>query len=187
VSSPLLIAVDVDEVCADLISHWVRLYNLQWNDDLKVEDIHGWNIDSYVKPECGKAIYHLLSRPGMYDGVSPVPGAREAVEELRKLGRVVFLSSCARGTMDAKFSWLQRHGFLPNTGPAIADFIVAKDKWLVGADILFDDGVHNVDAFKGIAYLVSAHHNLTTPCTRRRISSLAEAPAKVRLMFRDRL
>ena len=60
-SDQLLIGVDVDEVVADLISEWLRRYNVKWNDTLKPEDIHGWAISDFVKPECGKAIYHLLS------------------------------------------------------------------------------------------------------------------------------
>lgn len=174
-----IIAVDVDDVCANLIAEWLRKYNDRWNDTLTVADITEWDVDKFVKPECGKKVYHILSEPGLYDRIEPFPWALQAVTELRKLGRVIFVTSCAARSMDQKFAWLQRHGFLPFGRGSVENFIACKDKWLIAADILIDDGIHNVDAFPGAAFLVDRIHNHSLPCRRERIENLACAPERV--------
>jgi 5'-nucleotidase len=176
-----IIAVDIDEVCADLLDEWVRRYNKKYKDELKVESITTWDIVNFVKPECGKDIYNLLKDPHFYDSVQPFSDALRAIEDLRELGRVVYVTTCAPGTMDQKFFWLQRHGFLPDTSSAINDYIPCKDKWLVNADILLDDGIHNVEPFPKAALLVQHTHNMTTQCSKPRIPGMGirHAPAAV--------
>jgi 5'-nucleotidase len=184
-SRQLLIAVDVDEVCADLMSEWLKRYNKSWNDSLKPEDITAWDIEQFVKPECGKKIYGILSQPGFYESVKPFPWALGAVKALRTMGRVIFVTSCARKTMDDKFDWLVRNGFLSEKRESLNDFVACRDKWLIGADYLLDDAVHNVEEFRGTAFLVGHHHNRNTPCSRERIEDLSRAPDRIFRHLRD--
>lgn len=138
-----IILCDVDEVCADLLTEWVRRYNIDYEDTLSVEDIDQWDVAQCVKPECGKKMFDILRDPDLYDYVKPIPGALEGVRTLRKSGcRVVFVTSCVVDTTDAKIWWLIRNGFLPNQ-KVPRDFIAAKDKSLVRGDLLIDDGPHN--------------------------------------------
>lgn len=176
-ASPI-IAVDVDDVVADLISEWLRRYNSKYDDHLTPENIHSWEVDEYVKPECGPKVFDLLRAPGFYGHVKPFEGALEAVENLRKLGRVVFLTSCVPKTMDMKLAWLQEHGFLPKGNKGAQDFIACRDKYLVNADVLIDDRILNVEEFKGHALLIKRPHNARLQCSRKRIT-LAEAPGEV--------
>lgn len=158
-SAGRVILCDVDEVCADLMTEWVRRYNARWDDTLRPEDITDWDIVRFVKPECGSKVYNeLRSGDDIYQGVEPIPGALEGIRELRRTARVVFVTSCVAGSTDNKMRWLFRHGFLPREKTP-RDFIAARDKALVRGDILIDDAPHNVSAFPGRTILFSQPHN----------------------------
>jgi 5'-nucleotidase len=176
----MIVAVDVDEVCANMIAEWLRRYNRAYDDNLRPDDIRGWAMAPQVKPECGNRIYEFLNQPGFYDCVEPIDGALEAVNTMRAEGhRVLFVSSCVVGTVDSKVRWLQAHDFLP-AGNSVKDFIAATDKSLIGADVLFDDHILNVEAFPGFAFLVTVPHNSEELCVRPRVAGLSQAPDAVR-------
>ena len=140
----MIILVDVDNVVADLVSEWVRLYNIDFNDNLKVEDITEWDMTKFVSDECGTRIYDYLKLDSLYDRVEPIPHARDGVLTLREMGhRVVFASAGVWSS--AKYRWLERHDF--NTGVFASDYIVAYDKSLLHGDLLIDDGFHNIKNF----------------------------------------
>lgn len=178
-SRPFVVAMDVDEVCADLLSEWLYRYNLDYCDGLTPKKVRGWGLAEQVKPECGKRIYEILHEPDLYDYVKPIPGALSAVRYLRKLGiRVVFVSSCVAGSVDAKVAWLQRHKFLP-AGNSIRDFIACTDKSLIGADVLLDDHILNVEAYQRHAILLTVPHNSEEKCSRPRAANMPEAVAMI--------
>jgi 5'(3')-deoxyribonucleotidase len=156
----VIILCDVDGVVADLGAEWVRRYNERWDDSLTQDDITGWGIEKYVKPECGKKIFDILHEPGLYLDVPDIVGAVEGVKALRKAGhRVVFVTSCVDGSIDQKVDWLRRHGLLKQKYVAGKDFIAANDKSLIRGDMLIDDAPHNLENFDGIRVLFDAHHN----------------------------
>jgi 5'-nucleotidase len=172
----ITIAVDVDDVCADLLSEWLRRYNLDYGDSLLPEDITAWDLHQFVKPKCNKLIYeYLRATPCLYDNIHPIQGARAAVRNMRADGhRVIFVTSCTVGTVDAKMRWLIRWGFLPK-GNHQRDFIAAADKASVKADVLIDDHVANVQGYPGPSILITRPHNLDIPVLGTRAPSLAEA------------
>lgn len=176
-----VIGVDVDDVCADLLTAWLARYNRTWNDSLTVDQVTEWNITKFVK--CGARIFDLLD-PSVYEEVKPLPGALETVNRLRAIGRVVFITT---GNGDAKLAWLLRHGFLPQSSSPFVhpDFFVAYDKTLVRADFLFDDHVKNVESFPGFGYLVPQAHNASTPCGKPRLRAFSAAPEIVENVLQE--
>lgn len=175
--TPKVIALDVDDVCADLITEWIRRYNIEWGDNLLPENITQWELEKCVKPECGRRIFEILHEPDLYEYVCPMPGARSAVYELLGRGhRVVYVTACVQGTMDRKLQWLLDWDFLTKKNYR-TDFIVAGDKSLIMADYLFDDRPLNVETFKwGRGVLVERPHNQSCKWPHR-VRSLADAPA----------
>jgi 5'(3')-deoxyribonucleotidase len=155
----LVIAVDVDDVVADLITEWLRRYNRDYQDTLTQEHIKAWEIDRFVKPECGTAIFQYLASRTLYDCVKPVYGALEGVQRLRLAGhRVVFVTSSNAVQAGRKMQWLQRHGFLGDSHEQ-PDYYVANDKSLIAADLLIDDRPKNVERFPGRTILFARPHN----------------------------
>lgn len=159
----MLVAVDVDGVVADLHSEWLRLYNDDYGDKLHSEDIKDWNIQNYVKPECGNRIFEYLRKPDLYSKVPAIVGAREGVSEIRNNGhRVVFVSSAVLGSLDQKFAWLIKQGFLKDKGGRPdSDLIFSHDKTIIKADMLIDDGLHNIKGWDR-AILFDAPYNRNT-------------------------
>lgn len=158
----MILAIDVDGVTADLHTTWLRHYNRDYGDILGYEDIGKWRMQEIVKPECGEKIYDYIRDPAVYDDVKPVKGALEGITAVRNMGhRTVFASSCLMGTADAKWMWLNKHGFLKSnlahgTDP---DWLAVNDKTLVRADILLDDKFENVASFPGIGILYTQPWN----------------------------
>lgn len=154
----MIIASDVDEVTAFLMPVWLNWYNKDYDDFLKVSDIYDWNLEKFVKPECGKQIYKYLNEPSLYDNVKPIEGSLESVEWLRDRGhRVVFVTSCGINRASGrKFEWLNDNGYkvLPE------DYYEMRDKSLLRADVLFDDGYHNVKNFIGAGVLYNYNWNI---------------------------
>jgi 5'-nucleotidase len=166
----LVVAIDMDEVVADLLSEWLRRYNLDYNDSLTLNDIQGWDLTHQTK--AGKFFYDYLTQDDLYDHIKPINGALWTVDAIRMAGhRVVFVTSCVRGTVDAKFDWLRRYGFLPHANDSLAlkDFYPVRDKSLINAHVLFDDGLHNVEPFPGMGVLVEHPHNRNETTTRYRV------------------
>lgn len=167
---PLIVGVDVDEVCADLLGATLARYNADYTDSLTVDDIVGWDLSQQTK--AGKDIYTYFAQGDLYDRVLPVWGAITTVNAIRAAGhRVVFVTSAHEDTMGPKFRWLRKWGFLSHATDLLAraDYFPARDKTLIAADVLFDDHAGNVDAFPRSAFLVDHPHNRETRTCRPRI------------------
>lgn len=157
--------VDVDGVVADLGTAWLNRYNKDFDDNLTNDNILGWHTSQYVKPECGNKIYDYLEDPTLYDEVEPIPQSIYGITYLRAEGyRVVFATASVNGASGKKYRWLIDHGFLSGNN-SLNDYIEIGDKGLLYPgqfdNILIDDGIHNLKAFKGFGVLFQRPHNIT--------------------------
>lgn len=155
--------IDVDDVCAELITGWLGRYNSAYHDHLAPRDITSWNVDKFVKDECKGKMYALLSSD-LYDSIKPVRGALEGVNGLRKLGfRVVFCTALVMRTAGRKFQWLNDNGFSVDQH----DYIECSDKSLVMGDIMFDDRYENARDFTGLGVLFTKPWNASADYENR--------------------
>jgi 5'(3')-deoxyribonucleotidase len=153
-----IIGMDVDGVCADLLSVWLYRYNKDYSDGLKLSNILDWNLHQFVKPECGTRMYNYIEDPTIYDGVLPIEGAMRGVKFLRELGyRVVFVTSSTVGCSGRKYKWLKDFGFIEEGN--LKDYVEMVDKSLINSDYLVDDYTVNIESFKGIGVLFSQPYN----------------------------
>jgi 5'-nucleotidase len=162
--SGYVVGVDVDEVCADMLTEWVRLYNIAWGDDLAVETIDDWKMTSFVTPECGDNIYKLLEYPNFYDNVQPIAGFPEGVAALREAGAdIYYISTCVPNTADMNMTWLAQH----DPGFTWKKFIAVEDKSLVRLDALIDDAPHHlIDQPRGVGTVrFRRRYNVGVPAT----------------------
>jgi 5'-nucleotidase len=152
----MIIALDVDTPTLDLMTVWLSLYNTDWSDNLTVDKIVDWDLHQFVKPECGTKIYNYLKDPDLYWAVEPIEGAFAGVKKLREMGhRVIFCTDTTTEQAGKKYTKLKELGFIDRK----EDYIECRDKSLINADILLDDGFHNVKAFHGISFLFDAPWN----------------------------
>lgn len=144
------IIVDVDDVCCQFVDNLLRWYNLDFDDNLAVNDINDWDLLKFVKPECGTNVYNYFSNENLYRQCEPVENALFGVNALRKNGHnVYFATSVAVGGEGIKYRWLVRNGFLPNHFTSKKYYIEISEKKLLYADYIIDDGVHNLENFLG--------------------------------------
>lgn len=144
----MTILFDVDGVLANLHVAWLKRYNLEYHDRLAVKDIIKWDIHELVKPECGTKVYDYLDYT-IYDEVSPIRGAREAVQYARQWSRVIFVTTPCNNHGGAKLVWLNKHGFEVDK----KDYIECHDKSLIRGDVLIDDYPNNLLGFVGLPIL----------------------------------
>lgn len=153
-----IVAVDVDGTVAGLHPVWLGRYNYDFNDNLQVEDIVDWNIHQFAKPECGKQMYKYIEDPSLYNDVLPITGSLEVISELkveRKDLRFVYVTNSTIGTAGRKYTWLKQYGFLDKQD----DYVEAKDKSLIKADMLIDDYQENLISFIGYKLLLHSAWN----------------------------
>lgn len=152
-----IVLLDVDQVVADLHTEWLRRYNMDWDDDLKSEDIVAWDVANFVKPECGKRIYSYLRDADLYDNVKPMPGAEVAVAILKSAGfRVVFVTAANDVAAGAKMRWLVKH----RLASSYDEIVVATDKSLIHGDFFVDDYYENLRTSRvPVRLLLSAPYN----------------------------
>lgn len=156
---PAVIATDVDDTTLGFLTEVCKRYNRDYDDALTPDSFQSWAMDAWVKPECGRHIYDYIHDPTLYTESMPVPGAAEGIQALTLMGhRVIFASSCEDGTAERKMDRLVQLGMLTPTRRR-KDFLPVSDKSLVRADVLVDDGTHNVEAFPGRAILYTRGHN----------------------------
>lgn len=141
--------IDIDGTIADLATPWLDLYNLDYDDNLRPQDLTRWNTHEFVKPECGLKIYDYLWLEDLYLHVQPIHGALDIIVALRSEGhRVTYLTS---GLAPGKIRWLYDNGFM-QTGSigwqSSPEFIIAHDKSLVKGDLIVDDKPENVLQFE---------------------------------------
>lgn len=151
-----IIACDVDGVVADLLTNWLRWYNMGYDDHLAPEDITSWETDKFVKPECGKKIFTYLDDPRLYDEVFPYYGALKTINMLKSLGhRIIYPTKSPLASAGRKYYWLKQYGFIEDD----KDYIELNDKSLVRADVLMDDYYKNLDNFVGTKVLFAQPWN----------------------------
>lgn len=178
-----IVGIDVDDVCLDLMSAWLSVYNALWGDNLTEDKITDWDISKFVKPECGKRIYDLCNYPPLYDKyVMPVKNALETIRELEQKFTIIFVTSSAMlRVVEAKYNRLVKLGFPVST----KNYFVAGDKGLIKADVLIDDCIGNLDSFdngRNEPICFGRPWNKEYPY-QRRASNWLEVKDMLRIMF----
>ncbi|MFB5759001.1 5' nucleotidase, NT5C type [Paenibacillus medicaginis] len=151
-----ILAVDQDNVIADLVAEWVRRYNEDYNDNLKPEDINAWNWSHLCKPECGDKIYEYMDDPTLFESLSVIENSQEVLKELNyTYGIYIVTSPFNLNNIVPKYKWLKKHfSFLDED-----KFVFTRDKSIIAADYLIDDKPKNLENFRGKKMLFTAPHN----------------------------
>jgi 5'(3')-deoxyribonucleotidase len=177
-----IVALDVDDVCLDLINTLLVLYNRDFQDTLKRDDITDWTLANFVKDEAKNIIYKYFDKPYVFSIAPPVEGSLEGIGKLRNMGfRIIFIT--ANNPEGIKEKWLFDHGFMEDH----KDFYQAYDKSLIHANILLDDKYQNARDFRyGEGWL------LTRPWNKKyeyspRISNWDDFISKIEKRFKKGL
>lgn len=140
-----MVAIDIDSVLLDLVGSMLKIYNEKTGETVTREEIKGWRMEDYVNPKYAYIIEDLFWDKNVYLKAPIIYWAVEGVEYLRTKDDVCFVTAAKPTTMEVKYYWLAKNGFLKDD----KEFIVCLDKSLIRAKWLIDDGMHNIRAFIG--------------------------------------
>jgi len=159
------IAIDVDQVMADIMKRCLVLYNAEFNRQLTPEDFHGKNVFQVIEAQHQARVREYLDDVGFYKEIECIAGAPETVRDL--CGRYeVFVATSAMdqpSSFVSKYEWLRRH--FPWVPPN--RLVFCGDKSILAADYLIDDNIRHLTNFRGEGILYTAHHNVHETRFRR--------------------
>lgn len=152
------IAVDQDNVIADLLTEWLYRYNNDYNDNLTKEQVTMWNWHSLTKPECGEKIYDYLDDPDLFLNLPVIEHSQEVLETLNHYYDIYIVTSPFNfNNIVPKAKWLEKHfPFIPRER-----YVFTRDKSIIKASALIDDKPKNLETFEGLRVLFTAPHNKT--------------------------
>ncbi len=159
------IAIDMDEVMADTMAHFLEKYNTNFGVGLKKEHFQGRHvfdvIDEAHKPEARD----YFQQEAFFATIPVMPDSFEVIRALTERYEV-FITTAAMDvpcSFTPKFDWLQRHfPFIPTS-----NIVFCGDKSIILADYLIDDNLRQLTKFRGEGILYTAPHNVDETRFRR--------------------
>lgn len=149
------IALDMDEVIANVTPKFLDLYEESYGRRLKKVDYWGKKI---YEIEGAMEIRDRLFEKGFFRDLPVMPGSREGVRALMD-DYEIFITTAAqefRNCLEDKYDWLQEHF------PFIhwRNYVFCGDKRVLGTDYMIDDHARNLEGFQGKGLLFTASHNI---------------------------
>lgn len=149
------IALDMDEVIADVIPKFLNIYEAEFGYRLKKEDYLGGKV--YDRPNA----YHLrnfLHSPTFFTDLPVMKDSQAVVEWLTQHYDVYIITS----TMEFKNSLVAKYEWLSTNFPFISwkKYIFCGEKQFIQADYMIDDKGSNLEKFNGKKLLFTASHNV---------------------------
>ena len=138
----LRILVDIDEVLNNLLEGWVAYLNERYNTAANAQDLTAWDLtELYPSLTCGE-VNAPLYEDALWKTLEP---KAESVEYLKRMiddGHDVYIvTASVYQTISVKMDWLFFHY------PYLTwdNVIMTRRKQLIRADVLIDDGIHNLE------------------------------------------
>ena len=152
-NSRLRVLCDMDGVVVDIMSLWLKMYNRDYDDNLKVDDIVSRSIEKYVRPECGEGIYKYLRMKGFFRQAQPYPEAKDGIQKLLNIENDIWFVTTpaidAKYLMHEKIEWVEE--LYPQIGSKKTIFCLHKG--IINGDVLIDDVFENFNGFYGVKVL----------------------------------
>ncbi len=169
------IAIDMDEVLADPIAKFIKLYERDYQITADISSLHGKELFEYYPADIAGKWFDYINEPGFFLDLDLIPGAIETVKKLNDVYEVYIVSAASefRNSFTDKYDWLQQHF------PFITwQQIMFCGKKIVDVDIMIDDRIRNFEGFKGRPLLFSSPHNLAIN-TYERVNNWDEVAMKL--------
>jgi 5'-nucleotidase len=165
---------DLDGICCNLSKKWLASYNHEWEDELTEAAINEWEWHRFVKPECGKRIYHYLNQPGFFADLEPIEGCVASLERLAAVCELVVVTASPKEAAGDKIRWVNR--YLPMVPKG--NIVITHRKDLVRGDFMFDDAPKNLRNHPATRIMLDYPYNRDFHDCHR-VSSWLEAEALI--------
>ncbi len=159
------IAIDMDEVSADTMAHYLKLYNAEFKQKLTKQHLHGKRLFEVVDKAHLPRAREYFQSADFFSGIPVMPDSPKVIRQLMTRYEV-FITTAAMDvpcSFAAKFEWLQKHlPFIP-----ASNVVFCGDKSIVAADFMIDDDPRHFERFRGEGILFTAPHNVNETSFRR--------------------
>lgn len=146
--------IDMDEVICDFLGELCRRYNQLKGTELHPSQLKQYDLTSFIGEE-GKKLF-LCS--GFFSELKAFPHAIETMKKFYDEGHHITIATDAKGNSvvaNDKKNWVKRNiSFLPQQ-----NFVISSEKYLLDADLLFDDSPDVLNRFKGIKVIMDRPYN----------------------------
>jgi 5'-nucleotidase len=139
--SPTVVLLDMDGVLVDWDKGFYQAWERFGHDPSKIDRTKSYCMEDCVPDGLRDAAIAVMSQPGFFRDLPPMPGAVEAVTDMIAEGFAVFICTAPLPSNPTccqdKIDWV-----LENLGPAgldIMSMVMTRDKCLVQGDVLIDD------------------------------------------------
>ena len=157
--------MDMDEVMADTMAHFLEKYNRNFGVGLKTEHFQGRQVFEVIAEAHKPEARDYFQEEGFFANIPVMPGSAEVVKALAERYEV-FITTAAMDvpcSFTPKFDWLQRHfPFIPTS-----NIVFCGDKSIIAADYLVDDNTRLLSKFRGEGIIYTAPHNVNEKRFRR--------------------
>jgi 5'-nucleotidase len=137
------VALDMDSTVYDMHARWLAWLEREHGEQVTVDQIISWDWHEWLK--CGKKVYDWLHIEGEFGSLVPYAGAIEAINKVHEMGVRQFFVS----TIVSRTGAFEKQKCVERDFPYLAKdvLITSGSKDLINADMLVDDGPHNLVAF----------------------------------------
>lgn len=139
--SPPIVLLDMDGVLVDWDKGFYQAWERFGHDPSKIDRTKSYCMEDCVPAGLRDAAFAVMSQPGFFRDLPPMPGAVEAVKQMKAEGFAVFICTsplpCNPTCCQDKIEWVTKH--LGAAGMDIMSMVMTRDKCLVQGDVLIDD------------------------------------------------
>lgn len=155
--SHITLLVDMDDTIENLLPAWAEWLNKKHGTSVKADDITGWDVQEFFPSLTKDEVYAPLYEDEFWGTVQPKEDAVNCLTRLNELGFKLYICTNSNyQTIRRKLEYIIDRYF-----PFISwwNVITIRHKQLLNADILVDDGVHNLIGGSYKKILMTASHN----------------------------
>ena len=156
--SRITLLVDMDDTIENLLPAWAEWLNNKHGTSVKADDITDWDVQKFFPSLTKDEVYAPLYEDEFWKTVHPKEDAVIHLARLKELGFKLYICTNSNyQTIRCKLEYIIDRYF-----PFISwwNVITISDKQLLNADILVDDGVHNLIGGSYEKILMTASHNI---------------------------
>ena len=142
----MTIMVDIDGVLNNLQDTVIKIFNERYGTAYTINNFKHYSVSECLNKTDAINFVKIYSEKGVYDSVSPLNNAQNAINKLKKQGHDIYIVTDAIPCVfEEKVNWIKFH--FPSIDEA--HIVSMKHKWLFKCDVMCDDNIDN---------LIGGHH-----------------------------
>ncbi|MCX2493547.1 5'(3')-deoxyribonucleotidase [Pedobacter sp. PF22-3] len=151
------IAIDMDEVIADAVGKFIKLYNRDFNVPLDLKIDAGNEIYHHVPQDVNQKWFEYINEPGFFRDLDVIADSQRVIKALQQKYDVYIVSAAMefRNSLVDKYDWLAEHFSFIDW-----QHIMFCGNKIVNVDIIIDDRTKNFINFTVRPLLFTSPHNL---------------------------